>query len=368
MGCSMGFASKASGGKGGRGKSSRQQPITDVESFLDDGGVDEVAREQFRVCAPDVQEQIMRMGPLSTAKNPSGALMSRIKGHSNNSFALQVTEIQQSQKTDYEGGVEATKELVEQFLAESGTDESSSDVLRQQPPHVQQAVMGRGDLSNARNPSATLLHRIGEERKKRGVESVGDASKTNQAMIARLTQIRNDAGPEAIEEMKQLVDQFLMENAIDDAAGQMLKNSSMEVQNAVMYRGELLTAKNPSAALQKRINEEIIRRQPNAWGGGGGMMNHMGQMGHMNQMGQMGHMSHMGHMGQQMGQMNGMQYNHMGGGMGGGMGGDMGCGMGGGMGMGNFGGCGGCSGMMQQKREFGGCGGQMMQPKRSKFT
>merc|ERR1711988_350737 len=51
---------------------------------------------------------------------------------------------------------------VNRFIIENGIDDSAAEKLRDQSPAVQQAVIARGDCSDARNPSAVVLSRIGQ--------------------------------------------------------------------------------------------------------------------------------------------------------------------------------------------------------------
>merc|ERR1712048_556834 len=55
-------------------------------------------------------------------------------------------------------------DMVEKFIQDNGVDEGSAEVLRGCPVSIQQAVMARGGMITARNPSGVLLKRIGDER------------------------------------------------------------------------------------------------------------------------------------------------------------------------------------------------------------
>ncbi|CAK0879524.1 unnamed protein product, partial [Prorocentrum cordatum] len=59
----------------------------------------------------------------------------------------------------------APEQDLEVFIAASGIDDRAADTLRGCPPHVQQAVMARGDLTTAKNPSAAMLARIRDAEK-----------------------------------------------------------------------------------------------------------------------------------------------------------------------------------------------------------
>merc|ERR1712187_99233 len=135
----------------------------------------------------------MAMGELYTARNPSATLLSRIARHKENPYAEKVSQIQQSEQ-----GEQETYELVEIFLQESGADEAAAEELRNSPPSVQQAAMARGELATARNPSAIVHTRIGEELAKLGMQGLGDATK--------------------------LVEVFLSDGGVDENAAEALRN------------------------------------------------------------------------------------------------------------------------------------------------
>merc|ERR1712050_579874 len=57
-------------------------------------------------------------------------------------------------------GGRTAQSTVAAFIAENGIDERGSETLMQCPPDVQQQVMARGSLLDARNPNAALMGRI----------------------------------------------------------------------------------------------------------------------------------------------------------------------------------------------------------------
>jgi len=54
-------------------------PPSDIEAFISSNSVDEGAAADFRRCPPDVQRKVLARGQLQGAKNPSAALICRIK-------------------------------------------------------------------------------------------------------------------------------------------------------------------------------------------------------------------------------------------------------------------------------------------------
>merc|ERR1719247_2035037 len=68
------------GSKGGREEAKRQEKISrDVEDCLFKNNVDENAANDLRGCPPEVQARVIDRGSISSARNPSAALIARIK-------------------------------------------------------------------------------------------------------------------------------------------------------------------------------------------------------------------------------------------------------------------------------------------------
>lgn len=125
---------------------------------------------------------------------------------------------------------------VEAFLfAAEGLEEKASQALREADPEVQKAVLARGDLTGARNPSAALLGRI------RKATGGGGGATVN-------------------------VDAFIAENSpLDERAQEALRTAPGWVQEGVVAGGEVTNARNPSAALISRINS--VQTGGGGWGG-----------------------------------------------------------------------------------------------------
>merc|ERR1719188_1496472 len=105
---------------------------------------------------------------------------------------------------------------VEEFIAANELDEMAAGALREIPEEAQALVIGRGDLSSARNKSSALMSRI------RG---------TKAAMNFRAP--TEPKGPLIG------VEEFIAVNELDDKAANALREIPEEAQNAVIARGDL---------------------------------------------------------------------------------------------------------------------------------
>jgi len=70
----------------------------------------------------------------------------------------------------------STAEGVEHFLAQSPVDPDVADRLRALPPHMQQAVVRRGPISDTRNPTAVLISRMRDVELGRGDTNQGSTA------------------------------------------------------------------------------------------------------------------------------------------------------------------------------------------------
>lgn len=258
-----------------------------LDEFLKSAELDERAVDALRSCDPEVQEVVIARGDLNDCRNPSGAVMGRIRDAKN--------------KKSQEGVATS----VEEFITAQSLDERAAASLRGASPAVQQVVMERGDLSDCRNPSAVILSRV-KDANRQGIGSWGGGGQK--------------AKPAEVEA-------FLAENSLDERASEALRTCTAEVQRTVIDRGGLADTRNPSAVILGRIKDAQAKG-----GGKGGMGGGFGGMG-----GNMGMMNMMFPFGMSM---MGMKGKGMGKGCGG-FGGMGGCGMGGWPMMGGMGGWGG---------------------------
>lgn len=112
----------------------------EVDDFVRHNDIDDRAAADLRNCSGDIQRKVLARGELSTARNPSAAVLARIRD-------ARVT-----------GG--STCLEVEDFIKNNDVDDSAAGMLRSSSPTVQRSVLCRGELKTARNPSSALLSRI----------------------------------------------------------------------------------------------------------------------------------------------------------------------------------------------------------------
>lgn len=137
---------------------------------------------------------------------------------------------------------------IEDFIRSNDVDDRAAADLKGCPPEVQRKVLARGELSSARNPSAALLARIRDAR----VSGSGSLAMTNG--------MRGNSD----------VEDFIRANDVDESAADSLRSSSPTIQRAVLSRGELKTARNPSSALLARIRDAKLDIGSDSGGGSGG--------------------------------------------------------------------------------------------------
>jgi len=123
----------------------------EIDRFIRENDVDDRAANDLRDCSGEIQRKVLARGELSTARNPSAAVLARIRdARAGSSFS------------GGGGGREAPRNSadVEDFIRSNDVDESAADSLRSSSPGVQRQVLSRGELKTARNPSSALLARI----------------------------------------------------------------------------------------------------------------------------------------------------------------------------------------------------------------
>lgn len=143
---------------------------------------------------------------------------------------------------------EPSRSEIEDFIRSNDVDDRAAADLKGCPPEVQRKVLARGELSSARNPSAALLARIRDAR----VSGSGSHALSNG--------MRGNSD----------VEDFIRGNDVDESAADSLRSSSPTIQRAVLSRGELKTARNPSSALLARIRDAKLDIGSDSGGGSGG--------------------------------------------------------------------------------------------------
>mmetsp|Transcript_60959 Transcript_60959/g.145269 ORF Transcript_60959/g.145269 Transcript_60959/m.145269 type:complete len:311 (+) Transcript_60959:115-1047(+) len=129
---------------------------------------------------------------------------------------------------------------VETFLKANSIDMGAANQLRREPIHVALAVIERGPLRACRDPSGVIVARMRDAKRGTLLPDPSVNRGPNKAAVPL------DAGSSEL-------DRWLAANAIDAGAAMALRAELPEVQRAVMAKGPLQNAANPSASLLARI-------------------------------------------------------------------------------------------------------------------
>lgn len=129
---------------------------------------------------------------------------------------------------------------VEEYIVTYMLDERCARALREESPEVQQAIMLQ-PLEGARNASAAVMSRM--KQIKQGVLFEGPFAQKQGLMQGDVTV---DQG---------VLEQFILENEIDESAARDLMNEAPAIQQAVLQQGSLSGAYNKSSALITRISK-----------------------------------------------------------------------------------------------------------------
>jgi len=131
---------------------------------------------------------------------------------------------------------------INRFVTDSSIDAPAANELRCEPAEIQWAVLQRGPVRSASNPSAALVGRIRDA--KRMKLAGGSPGLTPLALPP----------PGSAEDLAMSeVDRFIAENRLDHTASRSLKAEPLDVQKTVMAQGPLTKCYNPSGALMGRV-------------------------------------------------------------------------------------------------------------------
>lgn len=153
---------------------------------------------------------------------------------------------------------EALAREVDDFIERAGLDEKAANALRTEEERVKRAVLDRGDMSDCRNPSASLMARIRQVRE------------VNRGRSRSRSRSRGRGGGGVAAPgggdlpSKDEVDSFINENKIDEMAARQLRDCDGAIQRNVLDRGSLTDCRNPSAVCLARIRDakESTRSAP----------------------------------------------------------------------------------------------------------
>jgi len=208
----------------------------EIDEFVRANDVDDRAAADLKDCPAEVQRRVLARGDLSSARNPSAALLVRIRdarvearGGSGGGSGGWMTG----------GGMGLPSSGdVEDFIKSNNVDSSAAEALRSASPTVKRVVITGGNISGADNPSAALLARIRDARAGGGGSSGGAIVHSGMGM------------PSSSD-----VEDFIKTNDVDVRAAADLRDCPLPVQRVVLSRGDLRSARNPSSALLARIRD-----------------------------------------------------------------------------------------------------------------
>jgi len=228
--------------RGPRGVGAPRRTLTEeVEDFIRTNGIDDRAAATFRACPAATQESVLERADLRTARNPSSALMALIK----ESQGTTTTGGGSSRNSLHQRAVTLAEE-VDAFIFDNGIDEKGAEMFRAAGPEVQEWVLDRGNVGNARNPSSVLLSRI---REAQASLPAADHSKGGGG------QGKGGAFDYSGYNLPEAVQMFVRNNGVDTMAAETLQAAPPGVQEYVLDRGDMRNAQNPSSALLARIKE-----------------------------------------------------------------------------------------------------------------
>jgi len=196
------YGGKGGCGGGGKGKG---KGSGEVEAFIAFNGLDEGASKSLREAAPYIQAAVVARGAVNTCKNPSSAIIGRIaellRGGGGGGGGGGASE--PSAKRQRKGGesmdaldqlingvfdmqeplVQSGDPAVESFIAMNRIDAKAAEMLRKEAPDFQQVIMDRGSLLECSNPSAVLIARIRDTKKKGASGGKGGAAAAAQRWV-----------------------------------------------------------------------------------------------------------------------------------------------------------------------------------------
>lgn len=132
----------------------------EVDRFVAGNRLDDQAGALFKKEPADIQANVIDRGSLAECKNPSAALMGRLRDARQNRFKPVGGNRGSGSAPTLGPGASGSSHEVEEFIAENKIDMGAARALRAVPPDIQQGVMDRGTLDGFQNPSALVMARI----------------------------------------------------------------------------------------------------------------------------------------------------------------------------------------------------------------
>jgi len=130
---------------------------------------------------------------------------------------------------------------VDAFCLNNSLDEQATAQLKELDEGMQREVLGRGPLTDARNPSAVLLSRIRQLKQGGGRRKGGGGGGGGFG------------GHKDRDGLDRDVEAFIRDNDLDHRASACLRESDDDILGELFARGPLTGARNPSAMVLSRI-------------------------------------------------------------------------------------------------------------------
>jgi len=211
----------------------------EVELFILECGLDERAADAMRSCAPRDQRFVIDRGSTQTTRNPSSAILGRIRDAKKASAGLGGPAMSNSSGA---GGMSDYQQMLVALLG-----------------IVQDASSSSGSAWSGGSPGPGMMGGGGCGGGLRDGMSGGGGGGWKATRVA--------AQPGAGAEVSQEVADFVTQNNLDSRAANDFLTESPEVQAAVMARGDLAGTRNPSSAMLGRIRDA---KKGDSGGGKGG--------------------------------------------------------------------------------------------------
>lgn len=234
-----------------------------IAEFVESNSIDEEAAAELKACTPEVQEMVLSRGDVTSAPNPSAAVVTRIK-QSRKNWKSSSTVVEEnrpepesttpdsnscSEESSYEEGTQGATDLnrkledrVLDFIHANGVDDEAASSLQACPREVQELVLSRGGVTSQPNPSAAVVIRIKQSKKEWKHKRVTDSAEPDLAESEPVQPRLQDR-----------IQAFIEANGVDDEAAAKLSQCSPEVQEMVLSGGDVTSSLNVSAAVVVRI-------------------------------------------------------------------------------------------------------------------
>lgn len=139
------------------------------------------------------------------------------------------------------------------FIAMNNLDQQATQTLLSAEPAVQRYVMDRGGLTGVRNPSSALTGRIRDALQ----SGIGGAGGCANGGFGAAGMMGAGAGCGVAGDIAQQIEVFIMEWGIDERAAGAIRQADPNSQQAILAKGPLTDARNPSAAVLGRLRDAV---------------------------------------------------------------------------------------------------------------